>query len=207
MAIAYFSLTDAMIISTLLCHKYIVISMYNVTTVVCSRINQAEEEGISVIDVDGSYMYRKYQHLVESGESVIQPDHPGPPPSGWKVVNEGTYKDVTPSIPLVTTGKIIIIVNIISNYTFTGLVYSYLAGHCGRDSSEGAFRALSRGYIHFASGRLEGIEVNINHPLYCHVRCTIKPSMKSGTYHVYLLLQRDGELATMCSATCECAAG
>ena len=44
-----------------------------------SRINQAEEEGISVIDVDGSYIYRKNQRLVESEENVTQP---GPPPSG-----------------------------------------------------------------------------------------------------------------------------
>ena len=81
-----------------------------------------------------------------------------------------------------------------------------MAGHCERDSNQGAFRALSRGYIHYASGRLEGIEVNINHPLYCRVRCTIKPSMKSGVYRVYMLLQRDGELATIYSAICECAA-
>ena len=88
-----------------------------------------------------------------------------------------------------------------------GLVYSYLAGHCGRDDYQGAFRALSRGYIHYASGRLEGIEVNVNHPLYCHVRCSLKPSMKSGIYRVDLLLERDGEVATICFATCECAAG
>ena len=89
------------------------------------------------------------------------------------------------------------------------MVYSYLAGHCGRDNDQGsgAFRALSRGYIHYASGRLEGIAVNVNHPLYCHVRCSLKPSMKSGIYHVYLLLERDGEVAAICSATCECAAG
>ena len=31
--------------------------------------------------------------------------------------------------------------------------------------------------------------------------------MKSNTYHVYLLLGRQGELATIVSATCECAAG
>ena len=57
----------------------------------------------------------------------------------------------------------------------TGLVYSsYLAGHCRQDSSEGAFRALSHGYIHYASSRLKGIvEVNINHLLYFHVRCTL----------------------------------
>ena len=37
------------------------------------------------------------------------------------------------------------------------------------------------------------------------------PSMRIGLYmymyHVYLLLGREGELATTCSATCECAAG
>ena len=41
-----------------------------------------------------------YQRLVESGENITQPDHPGPPPSGWKLVNESTYKDLVPSIPL-----------------------------------------------------------------------------------------------------------
>ena len=76
--------------------------------VVCvfSRINQAEEEGISVVDVDSSYIYQRYQCLVESVENVTQPNHPGPPPPGWKVVNESTYKDLVPSIPLVTTGQV-----------------------------------------------------------------------------------------------------
>ena len=35
----------------------------------------------------------------------------------------------------------------------------------------------------------------------------MKASMKSSTYHVYLLLGQQGELATIVSATCECAAG
>ena len=99
---------------------------------------------------------RKYQRLVESGENVTQPNHPGPLPSGWKLVNESTYKDLVPSIPFVTSGTIIII-NTSMYYYITGLKCSYLAGHCGRDSYQGAFRALSRGYIHYASGRLEGI--------------------------------------------------
>ena len=55
-------------------------------------------------------------------------------------------------------------------------------------------------------GRLEEMDINTNHPEYCHVRRTMTPSMKSIPYHVYLL-GRDGELATICSATCECAAG
>ena len=70
----------------------------------CSRVNQAEEEDTPVVDVDGSYLYRKYQQLARSGRDVAQPDHPGPPPSGWKIVNEETYKGITPSISLFTTG-------------------------------------------------------------------------------------------------------
>ena len=31
--------------------------------------------------------------------------------------------------------------------------------------------------------------------------------MKAGLYHVTILLGRDGELATIQTATCECAAG
>ena len=72
---------------------------------------------------------------------------------------------------------------------------------------QGAFRALTRGYTHWASGRLQEMVVNTTHPAYCHLRCIMKPSMKAGLYHVYLLLGREGELATICSATCECSAG
>ena len=89
----------------------------------------------------------------------------------------------------------------------SGLLYTYLAGHVGRDGCEGAFRALSRGYTHWASGRLEELRVNTNHPEYCHVQCSMKPSMRAGVYSVYILLGREGSLAKICSATCECAAG
>ena len=86
-------------------------------------------------------------------------------------------------------------------------MYTYLAGHVGHTGEQGAFRALTRGYTHWASGRLQEMEVNTTHPAYCHVRCMMKPLMKVGLYHVYLLLGREGELATICSATCECSAG
>ena len=87
-------------------------------------------------------------------------------------------------------------------------MYTYLAGHVRRCSnSEGAFRALKRGYTHWASGRLEKIEVNTNHPGYCHVRSTTTPSMKPGMYKVYLLLKHDGPLTSVLQATCQCAAG
>lgn len=55
-------------------------------------------------------------------------------------------------------------------------------------SNEGtfqAFRALFRGYTHWASGRIESIEANLKNVSYCHVRCSMKPSMKTGLYHIY----------------------
>jgi len=87
------------------------------------------------------------------------------------------------------------------------MVYSYLSGALGRSGDEGAFRALSRGYTHWASGRISVLEVNTCNPQYCHVRSTMKPSMKAGSYQVYLLLGRSENYATVESATCGCAAG
>ena len=87
-------------------------------------------------------------------------------------------------------------------------MYTYLAEGAGRSGNGGAFRALQRGYIQWSSGRLACLEVNVRHPLYCHVRCKMTPSMKQGQYNVYLLLSNDGGLAsTIQVATCECAAG
>ena len=86
-------------------------------------------------------------------------------------------------------------------------MYTYLASGAGRAQSEGTFRALTCGFIHWASGRIDSIEVNIHNPLYVHIRSWVKPSMKQGSYHVWILLQREDDLATFRSATCECAAG
>ena len=89
------------------------------------------------------------------------------------------------------------------------MVYAYLAEGVGQSTAaDGAFRALSRGYTHCASGRLDKLEVNTNHRKYCHVRSIMKPSMKQGAYHVYILLElTEGKIASICTATCECAAG
>ena len=87
------------------------------------------------------------------------------------------------------------------------MVYTYLAGHVNPVSDQGAFRALSRGYTHWASGRLEEIQVNTSNPLCSHVKCKTKPSMKVGVYNTYILLRREGELACIQCATCECPAG
>lgn len=89
----------------------------------------------------------------------------------------------------------------------TGTLYSYLAHGVGCSETQGAFRALTRGYNHWASGRLCQLQVHILHPQYCHIRATLTPSMKSGRYEVYILLVREGLVNTIQGATCECAAG
>lgn len=86
----------------------------------------------------------------------------------------------------------------------TGVLYSYIAEGVGNVSGGGTFRALTRGYTHWASGRLDRHEVHCCHPDYYHVRCQLTPSMKSGVYHVYILFDRE---PTVELAQCKCAAG
>ena len=64
-------------------------------------------------------------------------------------------------------------------------------------------RAAMKGEVHSGhllvaihTGHLDDMTISI-----------MKPSMKPGNYNVYLLLGRDGELAHIHAATCECAAG
>ena len=77
-----------------------------------------------------------------------------------------------------------------------GVLYSYLAEGVGHSTGKGAFRALSCGYVHWASGRRETLEVNYRNPTFCHVRCTMKPSMKDGSYSMYVLLEKSTQYTT-----------
>ena len=70
-------------------------------------MNQAEEEDTAIVDVDGSYLYRKYVSLTEAGEEVSIPAFPSPPLAGWKSVTEDTYQTIAPSIPPVTSGMML----------------------------------------------------------------------------------------------------
>ena len=94
------------------------------------------------------------------------------------------------------------------NCTTTGLLYTYLAEGVGSTNVSGAFRALKRGFNHWASGRIDHLYVQCTHPTYCHVKCDMIPSMKTGTYRVYILLVKSGDLASRIEkATCDCVAG
>lgn len=162
-----------------------------------------------MIDVDGSHLYKKHQQLAVSGVTVAPLTHPSPPLSGWKSVTETSVKTLAKEVPRVTSGNLFCIlykayitfydkdVTSFSIHALTGLVYTYLAGTVGHSKTQGAFRVLSCGYTHWASGRLSVIDIHTQHPAFCHVRSTMKPSMKPGVYQVYILLSR-GEGPTWC---------
>ena len=136
------------------------------------------------MDVDGSYAYKKLQQLSMAGAQVAPLPPPFPPVGGWKIINETNVTSISSSIPVITAGRYNISIaspntNVLSqsHVNFAGLLYTYLA--CGVNQSEmhGAFRALTRGYNCWASGRIDQVEINTMHPTYCHVRCTCAPSM------------------------------
>jgi hypothetical protein len=96
------------------------------------RVREAVKEGCRVIDVDGSYLYRKHQQMKQQSRNVAPLGLPPPPVSGWELVCEDNHRDISSRIPKVTQGT----------------VYTYLAEGVGRKVSEqgGTFRALARGY-------------------------------------------------------------
>ena len=137
------------------------------------------------MDVDESYLHKKRLRLEESG-LVMAPMLPpkSAPLSGWEVVTEANIETIAQKLPYVTFG----------------MINSYLDIHTGREHGEGTFRALSRGYTHWASGHVERIEVKCNNSLYCHVQSVMKPSMRQGSYRIWIVLKCTGQFATVSHA-------
>lgn len=170
------------------------------------RIKEEKLAGTKIIDVDGSYLYRKYhQH---PGVTIPSPSLPL---TGWETVTEANHTEISTKIPKVTHGTYDTVC-MMSSCTFQlllsiGVLYTYLAEGVGNTNGKGAFRALQRGFIHWSSGRIDHLEVNYKHPTFCHVKCQTTPSMKPGIYQVYILLDSSGDFASISVATCQCAAG
>lgn len=61
-------------------------------------------EQLPIVDVDGSYLYRKEQSLIESGISVVPLETPSAPLSGWEVVTDVNMDTIIPKMPVVTSG-------------------------------------------------------------------------------------------------------
>ena len=60
-----------------------------------------------MVDVDGSYMFRKHQRMAESGVNVAPLGIPPPPISGWDSVTEDNFRSLSGDIPRVTSGEYI----------------------------------------------------------------------------------------------------
>lgn len=69
-----------------------------------NRMKKVEVEAVPVVDVDGSYLYRKYKTLSDAGKHVSIPSIPPPPITGWTVMNGENYQSLAPTIPPVTQG-------------------------------------------------------------------------------------------------------
>ena len=65
-------------------------------------MRQAKSEGARVIDVDGSYIYRKFHSSMESSDFESLP-LPGVPITGWDVI-DGLNSASVKEIPKVTHG-------------------------------------------------------------------------------------------------------
>lgn len=57
-----------------------------------------------VVDVVGSYLWRKQQQLNESGVVTSDVGLPSPPLSGWITINEVNSKELAKDTPTVTSG-------------------------------------------------------------------------------------------------------
>ena len=154
------------------------------------RIREAQEKGVTVVDVDGSYCEKKCRRLLEMGVDVPQLSLPSDlPPQGWTEITEKNFEQWSTKLPNVTSGEL----------------YRYLAKGVGHGHEpQGVFWALTRGYNFWASGRIQAVFANINNPKVCFIRAKILSSMKSETYNVALYIGPDGIVER---AICKCAAG
>ena len=131
-----------------------------------------------------------------SGTDCHKMDWPLPIPDRpltcWEELNPETLSQVASRIPKISHGTL----------------YQYLSAGVGQEQESKTFRALYRGYNHWASGRVDEIEVNTQNLYYCFVKCVVTPSMKPGSYKVYLLLSRGSDgYGDIRTASCQCAAG
>ena len=64
---------------------------------------------LKVIDVDGSYLHRKYQSMKQQGKHVAPLGLPSPPYSGWDSVTEANFDSVSSKLPIVSQGMHVLV--------------------------------------------------------------------------------------------------
>ena len=67
-------------------------------------VRAASTAAAQIIDVDGSYLYRKQQQLSSSSSAVVTLPIPVPPITGWESVSAQNANEMSANIPAVTPG-------------------------------------------------------------------------------------------------------
>jgi len=110
------------------------------------------------------------QQLNNSGVHIEPPDLLSSAPiSGWEALTEANIGELCAKLPCVTSG----------------MVYLYLAKETCQDNGRSTFRALARGYTHWASGHINTILVNLQHPINCHIESIMR---QYSSYRVWIML-------------------
>ncbi len=71
------------------------------------RIREAQTKGVKVVDVDGTYLEKKRNQLLEAGETVPEAiSLPVFPLSGWRTISAGTDTLLEADFPSVSHGTL-----------------------------------------------------------------------------------------------------
>jgi len=106
---------------------------------------------------------KKRARLIEEGNTV--PPLPIPteiPPLGWTEITADNYPKCSSALSNILPGEL----------------YRYMALGVSYEGSSGRFRALIRGYIFWASGRVQSVAIYVQNPCICFVRGRVFPLMK-----------------------------
>ena len=90
---------------TRVCHYFPYLYVHTFVNFIHFRICKANRDEVEVVNIDGSYLHRKYQNLVSSGITASDPGVPAMPLTGWEQITEGNYKEMAKRIPKVTHAR------------------------------------------------------------------------------------------------------
>ena len=62
-----------------------------------------------MVDVDGSFLYKKQQLLKQTSVHVTPLPRPSPPLSGWEVVSDSNVGTISLRVPVLTPGKYLLL--------------------------------------------------------------------------------------------------
>ena len=113
-----------------------------ITVVKFYRIKDVKAQGLPVVDIDGGCLARKWQRPSQEGLNVEPLPIPQQPLTGWEVLEQDKISSIASKMPKISHG----------------IMYQYLSSGAGHAGDRGS-KTLYRGYNHWASGRIEKIEV------------------------------------------------